>query len=477
MRRVERVLAALAVTLLAGGFATPALAVPTQAQPACPAPGPWSAGAGGKLLELTSADTPADSPLAETPTVSDLGLGTTSVDVNSTGGVNGDPSLKSAASAANTDEDDVAEEVQLSDTLVSAAQAAPPSEQAETSDQLGEVPAGPVLEADVSRATARALWDFDAALPAPDVAVAHAHDDIAGAALLENVPDDGTHGIALDGDDQGMSFTESTVTLPSIGGECDQRAVLSQALTQLSGLDLFGQIHVGVVEPPVLQASATGLPGGAQVTYNAPILTVEMPDQEPQVLEPGEPQTFALPDNPLVTLTLTAGEVVTSTASPDGTSASGSAYMLHLAVSVTPDTSAIPGGAGADGSPDTGIPTDTGGLDLPGLGELGGIQSVHGRSAPAVARQVANVIDLTVAPMTVAAGAPAGGLFAGTPTGPGAPPAGGLPSGGLPAGAPAAGSGGLAATGISSLPALAGGGALAGLALAANRLRRRSISG
>ena len=88
---------------------------------------------------------------------------------------------------------------------------------------------------------------------------------------------------------------------------------------------------------PTLTATATGKPGGADVSYNEPVVTVTVPNRPgPFVLDvANETATFVLPENPLLTVELSSGTATNVTEAADGTSASGQASLLRLKLATT----------------------------------------------------------------------------------------------------------------------------------------------
>ena len=82
------------------------------------------------------------------------------------------------------------------------------------------------------------------------------------------------------------------------------RAVVSNAAGSAVDLSLFnGGVHVQVASAPVLTAVANGKPGGASVTWTAPLVTV---NGTPLTVS-NSPLRIVSPDNPLLSVELTLG--------------------------------------------------------------------------------------------------------------------------------------------------------------------------
>ena len=243
-------------------------------------------------------------------------------------------------------------------------------------DNGGAIPPNPLLNAGISTSVAHAQFTDGSCLPATtplsssstttvDASVL----DVPGVGRLLNAP--------------GTVKTSQSVSLEATGGANDARRVVATSGSNLLALDLFSQVTVGVSEAPTLTARASGQPGGASVDYTQPIVTVTPKGQPAQVLDAAnEVAKFALPDNPGLVLELSLG-ALTETVNPNGTSATGSAALLHLKLG-------------------------TAGLPLPGpLPTLG-----------------TTIAEVDIVPLSATAGAPAGGIECGN--GGGGPTAGSI---------------------------------------------------
>ncbi|MCF6377565.1 Ig-like domain-containing protein [Nocardioides KLBMP 9356] len=259
---------------------------------------------------------------------------------------------------------------QLPDILSSAQQTAPPTNPSATTVQSGAIPDNPLLNAGISTSVAHAQFTDGSCLPAgtplsssSTTTVDASVLDIPGVGRLLNAP--------------GTVETSQSVNLEATGGANDARRVVATSASNLASLDLFGQVTIGVSQDPTLTARASGQPGGASVDYTQPVVTITPDGQAPQVLDAAnEVATFALPDNPGLVLELSLG-ALTKTVDPNGTSATGSAALLHVKLA-------------------------TAGLPLPGpLPSLG-----------------TTIADVDIVPLSASAGAPSGGIECGNGSGP-----------------------------------------------------------
>lgn len=136
----------------------------------------------------------------------------------------------------------------------------------------------------------------------------------------------------------GEGTTSGTVRLVSTGGTGLNRGVESQASGSLSGVSLFGgAVTVDIVgdDPAIdatLTATADGSPGGADVTYDAPTVTVTVGGTT-TTIPLGDSVPFDL--GPVGAVTVTVNEP-TETVDPAGLSASASVAVVTLGVRVGP---------------------------------------------------------------------------------------------------------------------------------------------
>ena len=343
MRRTATLVASgglLAATL----FAAPATAAPAAPEiPAQAATGDYSGGGLAELLQV-------DASLAGTDIV-DVDLTPASVNVNTTT----DP--RSRADVANLDAT-LLGAVSLDDVLSTGSQTAPPDNQAPVDVTLLDVPIDPVLNLDVSSATAFARWPGDGECVAPGEPISQAFVQTAGADVLE-VPGLGSL-VTVVNDAGGATATQSTISTELVDGQAG-RALQTESLSQITSVILFqgtpAETAIEIASTPTLTATATGTPGGATAEFSAPVVNIVTADA-------------GIPDLPLINLvpldqlgglldTVTDGledainttlgeagvlelnvllgeETVSTTAAPDGTSVTSSAAAVILELSVLP---------------------------------------------------------------------------------------------------------------------------------------------
>lgn len=269
------VLALTMGTLASGAGASPAGRA--AAASATANVGNYAAGADGALLSVTAVSAAPGSPFAALPTVANLRLTHAETLANSAGPVNGDAALRTSARAANLDPLAVLGQINLSNVLSQVSQTAPPDNSAPATKQLLAVPANPVATASVSDASALARWAGDGVCVAADTPLAQSVNRTAQIDVLPGLPAPVSGSLlSINANQQGASFTRSTLSLPSITdpSKIDPRAVRAEQVTHAAGISLFGvNVDVSAVDP-VLTATATGNPGGATVSYKAPIVTV-----------------------------------------------------------------------------------------------------------------------------------------------------------------------------------------------------------
>ncbi|HJR26121.1 MAG TPA: hypothetical protein VJ804_11640 [Acidimicrobiales bacterium] len=162
---------------------------------------------------------------------------------------------------------------------------APPSEA--NSDTLIPLDLAPLLDLPVINTSAIANWVSDTECVAADTPLSHADQALADLTLLE--VGEGQTIAELDTDaGDGATDTEASTFLASIPGDNDPRAVQAHATTNVSSANVFNglvpdvtsAIQVDVVQQPNYIASATGLPGGATITGDAPVVSVTIGGQD-----------------------------------------------------------------------------------------------------------------------------------------------------------------------------------------------------
>jgi len=251
------------------------------------ASGPYSGQADAAQLQLTVADLAGTSsgPLDTLVTqvlnllglsganVAALTLDPTTAAVDSDGPINGDPSQRAFGFASNLDpaQKNLLDSINLSSVLTTVQRTAPRDTPPSISDNLLAVPLSPLLTATVAPATATANWAGDGECPSSTSPISSGRIDVAEARVLPGT----LGGTDLLNIGSGVSYIQSTTSLPSIGGTA--RAVQTQSQVNLGSVNLFNTlggtngVRIGV-EPATLTSTATGLPGGANYVYTQPNL-------------------------------------------------------------------------------------------------------------------------------------------------------------------------------------------------------------
>jgi uncharacterized repeat protein (TIGR01451 family) len=280
--------------------------------------------------------------------------------------------------ATNVDVDVLSGTLPLTGLVVESDHRAPSGTPGPVENTLLDVPLDPLLNATVARATAHSRWNAGGCVPV-GTPISYAKSELADANVLTDTPL-GTALAAIDNSQGDTVFSESTTELTNVAGQSG-KGVKSTALTQLTGITLFkgtaNQLTINVLAPPVVEATATGKPGGAKVTYSEPILQIV--DAEGEVL--GELNAadlaFELDLSPVAILKL---GTLDSTVKADGTEASGSAVLLEVTVLDVPGSIeplarvTIAGGEASAKAPSGGVDCSAGGGGGPttGGGDDGG---------------------------------------------------------------------------------------------------------
>ena len=370
MKRAVAVAFLLLTTTLGGLSAGPSVANAAPAAPAAPrsivASGPYGADAHADLLTITAGDF-AGTPLAAVPQVLDLDLVHSEAQADSNGAgapanparnglIAGDPALRTGARAANLDPLSVLQQNNLSSLLSDVSQTAPPDNADPATKQLLDVPADPLVHADLSTASALAHWAGDTACVDPNVPLSEAVNNVASFQAVTDASVPGGSVAAADVANQGLIFSRGTTALPALPdpNPNGSRLVQAQAVTQIAQVDLFGGSGAGgatveIAGDPTLTAEASGLPGGAHVTYTSPIVTVNgnvvldattLGGAFTQLLDGLKPLLGGAA--PLITIEASAGDLTNVVEAADGTAASADAVLVHIKINLLPAA----GGAG-----------------------------------------------------------------------------------------------------------------------------------
>lgn len=341
MTSPSRATAALAAVLLTS---TLSLAAPTSA---LAAPTGVAGAAGVDLIHVDALEFPG------TLDVADVAVSPAAVVVDYAGIAGG--SETATARAANLDVDVLSGALPLSGLIVEATQAAPPRNETPNDTELVTVPLSPIASATVARAIAHAPG-YGTACPPLGEPIATATSFVADPNV---VPDGSGSGLVSAANGGGTVSTNANVSLVEVEGQ-GTRAVQATATTQLTQIDIAGLVRVNVLAPPVVTATATGTPGTATVTYSEPVLQIVDPTTGAVLGELNGTDGNTTFDALAPVLTLSVGTLVAEIAD-DGTSASGSAVLLDIALlsgAPIPGTAvhiAIAGGNAAAAAPVGGV--------------------------------------------------------------------------------------------------------------------------
>lgn len=288
LRRTSPARAAVAALAAGLGLAsvtalTPASAAPGSAEGAASvaapsalqASGPYAAAADASLLTL---DIPALSPAILPQTNVDLARSQAYVESDADVDDEQGGTQRTLAEAGTTGTTSLlGAPIELQVNRASA----PESEANE--DVLIPLNLEPLLNLPVIRTTALANWVSDTECVAADRPLSMADQSLADLTLLEIA--DGQSVLELDTDDaDGAADTEASTYLASIPGDSDPRAVQARVTTDIASANVLNGLVPGlgslieadVVQTPNYIVSATGLPGGASVIGEDPVVEVNL---------------------------------------------------------------------------------------------------------------------------------------------------------------------------------------------------------
>jgi hypothetical protein len=237
------------------------------------------------------------------------------------------------ARATNLDANLINNSIPINNLLVAATQTAPPDNATALTKQFLAVPVQPVLAATVGDGLAHARWLGNSCVP-PGTPISQGTSMLATADVLTGTPL-GSAAVSVNNNVGGPVTSDTRVGLVNVPGQ-PNKGVQSQAIDQLTTVILFkgtpNEVAVDVVAPPVITATATGVPGGATVTYDEPILRVSQGGKVLATLDAATVnQSFTIPG--LATLSL---GTLTKSVAADGTSASGTASLLSVQIGIAP---------------------------------------------------------------------------------------------------------------------------------------------
>lgn len=325
-RGTATVAAATLLTLPVGGVAN--AQTPEEA-------GHYSGSADASVLEAIAGD--ATEEFADGFTLLDASVAPSATAADTRGGLehDGESDLSSFGTGANAGLT-LADELEAEGLLVEATQTAPPDNEEPSFEELVEVDGAPLLVSQL--ATAEAL----------------ARDCTEIACLTDDLVSFGTSLVndtrlfpeGADGEDVAhlahVVNTRSEVSLTDLEGQ-DTKGVQAQATANVTRIDLFGgqdadALTIELLSEPTLTAVAGGTPGSAEVTYDAPVVQINGEGVE---ADPDEEQRLTIPpdaevgeEDLLVDIEFGAFSEDTS---EDGTHASGEASVLEVTVLSTLD--------------------------------------------------------------------------------------------------------------------------------------------
>lgn len=259
-RRFRRGAAATAAAALAGTVLAPGLATgPAAAAPDCDDALPYRAAATADLLRLSALDLPI------------LGLGPlVDARVASSGaGMAGDGAPAAAAAARDLDLNLLGADLV---TPLSVQQTAPPANGAGAKDSRAELDLKGLLKLGVGTVDAHATWDDELTCGTPNGAVATGSSSLVDAELLP-----GLNNRALVALPDNLSSWSETGLVEHDGAAAAQ----ATAAASLADLRVFAgssrEITVKVISEPTLQVTATGAADTSVVSYDSPVLEVDVP--------------------------------------------------------------------------------------------------------------------------------------------------------------------------------------------------------
>jgi len=324
--------------LLAGGATAVAATAAVTASPAAAQTGTgiYGGSATGNLVGVTAVTVPGATATAPpTLQVANVLVAPTTAQVSSNAKITAAPGKESYADATNLDADLISGAIPLNDLVVDSTQSALPDHPTAVTNTLASVPLDPVLDATVTSATANARWlGPDTCLPV-GTDIAHGTSTVATANVLTNVGL-GTATVSVVNSDGGPVTSDSSVKLISTK-VANHDGVQSTQIDQLTGIVLFKgtsmELDINVVAPPEITATATGMPGGASITYTEPILQIYSGGTLVGTLDAATNSTsITIP----AVATLTLGQLTNKVVAANGTSASGAANLLTVQVGVSP---------------------------------------------------------------------------------------------------------------------------------------------
>ena len=313
---------------LAALVAVPALFV-ANAAPAKAAVGPYGGSASADLVHVLAVGIPE----ALDPGLADAHVAPSKAQVNSQGLGAPYAGKRSAARATQVDASLLGNAIPLN-LLTTAEQTAPPNNATPDVQSLtGPVDLSPLATLEAATATAQARWgSSDSTCVAPGTPISFAKSAVADASVLTGVGDPvGDALVSVVNGNGGVAHTQSTVGLVDVAGQTN-KGLRSDSLDQLTGVVLFkgtaNEVTLNVVAPPQLTATATGSASTSTVNYTAPVVQIIQGGVETDVLNAADLNTEIELPGVLLRLKLGVLEDVVKT----DVRAAGKATLLEIAV-------------------------------------------------------------------------------------------------------------------------------------------------
>lgn len=304
-RRAAAAVSAVSLLTLAGSTL-----VATPAALAAPASGAYTANAAADLVHLNAVD------IAGVVNVADVTVGP------ATSAVSTATSPRVTAHATNVAAS-VLDAIDLN-LVADARQTAPPDHAVGDHAELLTLPLAPLLTATVTSADAHARWQADdTCLTTGPLSTSQSK--VADLAVLPGAAS-GADVISLhnSNDPSGAVVSTTAVSLVKPTGS-STHGVASRSTTQITSLNIADALVVDVLTAPRVYALATGVGSTSKVDLTQPVIAIN----GTTYLAGQDLAPIAIPGGPVIELSV--GQL-TKTVAANGTSASGSGYLLHLTV-------------------------------------------------------------------------------------------------------------------------------------------------
>ncbi|HVX16431.1 MAG TPA: hypothetical protein VHA73_00220 [Acidimicrobiales bacterium] len=322
-------LAGTAATAFGGATAAPAAPASTAASSAAsansaaaPPAQPIGNFQGDSLGNLLRLQVLGSLPIPNVPTAVDVKAVPAESKVDSTA------TPRSSSTGANVDANVLGATIPIQQK----SQTAPPDNATGLQNTLLPINVAPLLNVQGLTTNNHARWPGDTACLASGVPLSETLTQVASASVLDLGT--GASLLSLDTSGGGTVSTREAVSLIDQAGQ-STRAVQSTSDIQAVPIDIGGQIKINVLSTPALKATAGGVAGSAKIDWTAPVLQITVGSNAPITLDAANSSfSVALPDNPLLNLTLSLGALSNQTTSADGTHAAAEGSLLSLTLTL-----------------------------------------------------------------------------------------------------------------------------------------------